>query len=521
MHTIKTFITTHKKTSIVLALGIAAIAFFAIRAATKAPVETRYVTATASKGTIVQSVSATGQITTSETLDLKPQTSGTVVSIRAKAGQQVTKGQLLFTIDPSDAQKALRNAQNSLSQAKLDLASAQASATSNQSDLQKAVTNAYATLLSGGLEAVPSDFMTTGFTPPTVSGNYTLGKEGTFTITTYGSQGGTSFEAAGMGINVYGYASSVNPQPIAGTGLFLTFPNNTNAGLTWTIDIPNKNAPSYISNKNAYDNAVENLNQSESAVSSSAVTLQSKTLAVTQAEEAVADANDALADCYVRAPFDGVLASVDAIVGDSASSAAALGTVITNQKVAEVVLNEVDVAKVAVGDKATLTFDALSDLSITGTVAEVDTIGTVSSGVVNYTVKIALDSDTDAVKSGMSVTANIITGSATDVVTVPSSAIKTDSDGAYVETFASALAQAADGQTGSSSSVLPTRVNVTVGLSDDTNTEVSGISDGAIVVVRTVTASATKTQTQSAPSLIGGGGARASGASANRTFMAR
>ncbi|HWC57935.1 MAG TPA: efflux RND transporter periplasmic adaptor subunit [Candidatus Paceibacterota bacterium] len=505
---LRRWLATHKKSSIFGAIVIVVIVYLVVHHTDSASTETRYVLANATVGTIVQSVSATGQMTTSASLDLKPQTSGTLIAIKAHAGDKVVQGETLFVIDPSDATQALHTAQNNLAQAKLDLASTQTQTANNQADLQKAVQDAHTTLLSSGLSATPADFNTAAFTAPTVSGNYTLDKEGTLTVATYASQGGISFEVTGMGVDVYGYASNINPQPIIGTGLFLTFPNNTRSGLKWNIAIPNTSAPSYLSNKNAYDTAVENLNESQQSANSSAVTLQSKELAVTEAAQAVTSAQQTLDDCYVKAPFDGVLASVDAIVGDTASSGTALGTVITNQKIAQVTLNEVDVAKVAIGDKATLTFDALPDITLTGTVSQIDTVGTVSQGVVNYTVDITLDTDNDAVKSGMSVTASIITASKSGVLTVPSSAVKSNANGSYVLVL-DTPGPATAGVQGVTSATPPREVSVTTGISDTTTTEiVSGLTEGEQLVARTVAATPTSTSSSSssAPSLFGGGG---------------
>ena len=99
---------------------------------------------------------------------------------------------------------------------------------------------------------------------------------------------------------------------------------------------------------------------------------------------------------------------------------------ITKQKIAEISLNEVDAAKVKVGQKVTLTFDAIDGLSITGEVSEIDALGTVSQGVVTYGVKIAFDTQDERVKSGMSVSAAIITDVKQNVLLVPNAAVKSN-----------------------------------------------------------------------------------------------
>jgi multidrug efflux pump subunit AcrA (membrane-fusion protein) len=159
------------------------------------------------------------------------------------------------------------------------------------------------------------------------------------------------------------------------------------------------------------------------------------------------------------------------------------------------------VANISIGQKVELTFDALDDVTVEGEVSEMDTVGTVSSGVVSYTVTISFETDNTSVKPGMSVTANVITNSATGVITVPSSAVKTAGGKSYVEVLNNGV---------------PQKKTVEVGISDDTNTEIkSGLTEGEKVVTSTVssakkttTSSSTKSTTQTLNSLTntGGGG---------------
>ena len=178
-------------------------------------------------------------------------------------------------------------------------------------------------------------------------------------------------------------------------------------------------------------------------------------------------------------------------------------------------LNAVDATKVQVGQRATMTFDAIDGLTLTGKVASVDTVGTVSQGVVNYTVTISFDSTDPRVKPGMSVDASIITDTAQDVLIVPSSAIKTANGTSYVQILPNVTASA-DSTAPVTSETAPEDVTVTTGLSDDTNTAVtSGLTDGETVVIKTNLPTAAKaTTTASATSLLGGGATRGGGAGA-------
>ncbi len=152
-----------------------------------------------------------------------------------------------------------------------------------------------------------------------------------------------------------------------------------------------------------------------------------------------------------------------------------------------------------------MTFSAIEDLSLTGTVVEVNSVGTVSQGVVSYDVKIVLDAQDDRIKPQMTVSADIAVEQSIDVLTVPNGAIKTDDSGLeYVEVldFTGAL-----DSSGVVSNKTPEIKYVVTGLADDTNTEIkSGLDAGVYVVTRTVTgvSSESKNNTKSAASLLGG-----------------
>lgn len=150
----------------------------------------------------------------------------------------------------------------------------------------------------------------------------------------------------------------------------------------------------------------------------------------------------------------------------------------SSQKIASVVTNatpsvtvnasEIDAPKTKVGQKATITVDALPGKTFTGKVYSIDTTGSVSSGVTTYPVVINLDFTAPDVFPNMSTTANIITATKDNVLTVPSSAIQTSSGQSTVQVKK-------NGQVST--------VTVETGISSDTQTEIiSGLSEGDEVV---------------------------------------
>ena len=79
-------------------------------------------------------------------------------------------------------------------------------------------------------------------------------------------------------------------------------------------------------------------------------------------------------------------------------------------------LTEIDVVKVAIGDKATVTLDAFPDKTFTGKILSVDTVGSITSGVTNYPTVIALDVQNKEMLSNMSASSSIITDVKNDVL---------------------------------------------------------------------------------------------------------
>lgn len=224
-----------------------------------------------------------------------------------------------------------------------------------------------------------------------------------------------------------------------------------------------------------------------------ATDLASAQLTATERQNALTDAEETLAKDTITAPIDGIVASLPVTLHATVGSGTTVATVISTAQTANLSLNEVDAAKVSVGQQTTLTFDALPDLSLTGHVVTVDTIGTVSQGVVNYAVTIALDTENDQIKPGMSVDANIITAVHQNVLTVPSSAVTTTNGSSSVQLLT-------DGK--------PTTVPVQIGLSNDTDTEIdSGLNADDMVITQTISANQkTSTTSTSAFSILGGGG---------------
>lgn len=200
---------------------------------------------------------------------------------------------------------------------------------------------------------------------------------------------------------------------------------------------------------------------------------------------------------YIYAPISGKVTSLVIQPGSviaSSSTSSKIGTVVTSATPnLQVNLTELDVAKVKVGQVATVTFDSLPGKTFTGKVVSIDTQGSVSSNVTTYPTYISMDLPPENLFSNMAVTVSIIVATKDNALTVPSSAIVTQNG----QTVVRILGQ------GNTLTFLP----VTTGLISSGKTEIlSGLTEGQEVVTSSTTSQTTNsTQTQSVFSGVGGG----------------
>jgi len=208
----------------------------------------------------------------------------------------------------------------------------------------------------------------------------------------------------------------------------------------------------------------------------------SSLLDLKERELAVEDAEIELAKYTIRAPFKGTIGSVNIAPHDWINNNTAVSTLSTKKHTAQISLNEVDVTQVDIGQKAELTFDALPDIILIGTVSEIDPVGIQSSSVVSFNVKITLDETDERVLPGMNVTANIITLEKKDVLTVPNTSIRNQNGLSYVEVFNKETAE-------------NDQVEVELGAFNEVETEIlSGLVEGAEIILRQLSNTPSTTQ---------------------------
>jgi len=544
------FLFAHKKASTVVLIIL--IGYGAYQYYVGVTPSIRYVLSRATQGTVVVSMSGSGQVAAMNQADITSQVVGTIVRVAVKDGDVVKEGQVLAYIDTTDAVQTVNNASLALESAKLSYEKAIKQSNdqandSTSSDLSKAYQDAYNAIANTSIDmpaifAGLDDIFYNSTHSPYFADQFIISRVDSSAVS-YKNQAGAIFDQAKRDydanfIALKTISPSSSPADIVRllntTNLILTELLSALTGAHTTVDYINNRInppiPSEIAtDKSAISGFVTKVNSDMTSVTKALtaiddakdskaqaeLNLKSAELSVSQSALALAQAQGDFANHAVKAPFSGIVAEVHVKPSDEATTNTSVATLITKEKLVQISLNEIDAAKVAIGDKATLTFDALEDLALAGHVTNIDIVGTVSQGVVTYSVEIAFDDNDDRVKPGMTTNANIITDVKTDVLIVPGSAVKTQNGSSYIETMSGPYSDA-EASAGVSSSIAPTKVIVETGLSNDSVTEIrSGITEESFVVVKTVS---TGGQSALAPSILSGiGGTRnASGGSVFR-----
>lgn len=192
-----------------------------------------------------------------------------------------------------------------------------------------------------------------------------------------------------------------------------------------------------------------------------------------QARRSRAELMDTIASAEIRSPIDGVVTAVEIEPGSDAPSGDAITVASTVLEVTTSVV-EGDIADIGVGQDATVGIDALGQ-EIAGTVASVGLAAedASQSGVVSYPVTIVLTETPSGLRDGMSADITIVTATAGDVLSVPTTALESGLNGYTVQVMG------ADG--------VPVARTVEVGLITESRAEITGgLDDGETVVTGTL-----------------------------------
>ena len=468
------------------------IIYFVSRGGSSATIET----SVAVIGNVTEKVSVTGKISAIDKADLAFEKSGTLASVNVKVGDTVNRGDIIASLDNADTLASLASAQAKLADMTRalrpeELQAEKALVDSAQVALNNASTSALNASRNSYVQAQGAvvNYADIFFTNPQ-SANPTIK---------------VAVQSSILQIAINRQRSSVslaltnwsNDQDISHASTYLAtiksfmdslasiinYLNPGNSGLSQpTID-------TYVSDMNL---ALSGLNQAISSVTNASTALQQAqsgyseansnfilknsgaSAEAVRAQQATVDSLAAtVSKGQILSPIDGLITKADPQIGEFVSAGQTVFAVMTSGifKI-EAFVPEADIAKVAVGNKASVTLDAYgSGVVFDATVSAIDPAETVIEGVSTYKVTLLFDKKDARIRSGMTANTDILTHESDNVLTVPTRAIVDATSTKAVRILNS------DGKTYKS-------VSVVIGLkgSDGVSEIVSGITAGQKVV---------------------------------------
>ncbi len=491
-------------------------------------------TATAARGTIDQTIEATGTIAASSEAKLSFQQGGIIRSVSVNIGDAVKKGDVLAELDTTDLELSMGQAEAQLAQSQNNVRNAQQAIIVAQANYSRTVQGTRAGDLKAAEAALTSakanyakvtkgqgsDAAAAKAAVDATQANLDKLRAGPTDedLASVKAQLQNAEAALKLAQSAYDRAYGQNPAAIGAHPAALELERATN---NYTLAKSNfdKVAKGYddaairaaeqqlasakanlaryygateAANRTAAQQQIESaeasldrlkepardydIAQVSAQVEQARIALDNAKTTVKLNEISLAQAQRRLAQAVLRAPFDGVVGSVTVREGESVSVAGAPTSAFviadTGGYHMDVTVDELDVSNLRTGQTANISVDALPGTTVRGKVERISSTGTKINGVVNYNVRVALDGANDALKNGMSATAHIVLERKDNALLVPANAVRQDSatGKAFVTVRNNNQAQ---------------EIEVKVGLRNAASIEiVNGVAEGAIIVLR-------------------------------------
>lgn len=150
---------------------------------------------------------------------------------------------------------------------------------------------------------------------------------------------------------------------------------------------------------------------------------------VDQARVALTLAELSLRDATLRAPFDGIVSQINLTPGEmSPTTRPPIILLDPSAFHMTISVDELDVSRLREGQNAEVTFEALPEAAVTGTVGSIAPVAAADSGVVAYDVVIDLAPADVALRADMTASATIVIEELTDVTKIPTWVVRVDRD---------------------------------------------------------------------------------------------
>ena len=390
-----------------------------------ASVDTSYVETAPEQRDLVNALSGTGTLKPANTYNVKSLVSGKVLTCSFEEGDNVEEGDVLYTVDSSDATTKVEQAGITLQQA--------------QRNYDKTVDRQYVRAEVAGvvssLKVAKGDEVTSGQEVAVIRDNskmtlalefpaadaagFSVGQSadvtldgtfetltGTITISVRNAGGLTTAQAATATVNGVSAIGAAAFQYQAERTLTTLAAGTVTAIHAREGDSVNK------------DDIVLQISGDDLSES-----IQSASETLRGAELSMQSTQDTMNNYTITSPISGTIIEKAAKVGDALSTGSDLCT-IYDLSYLEMTINvdELQVSSLSVGQTVQVTADAVQDRTYEGVVTRVSMKGDTSGGTTTYPVTVRID-ETDGLRPGMNANAEIVVAQAKNALAVPNAAV--------------------------------------------------------------------------------------------------
>ena len=499
-------------------------AFLSRTRAKAAKAETTYTTASVEKRSITNALTGSGTLQPADSYTVTTLVSGEVLSDTFEEGDIVEKDQLLYTIDSSDVSTTETQAQTNYTQA--------LKAKYPTADISGTVSEVY---VSNGdaVSACTELCRISASNDLTIDFQFSYAKDGDFYVG----------QPAKIYLNGYagyidGTVAQIGSSSVAnGTGMKMTTVRvkAANPGLV----SGDCTASAVVGNYTSYGQTTVKIGTGSTITATASGKVSGLTLMpgdsvssgqrictitgdsvdnqLQNAKASLENAQDRLDDYMVTSPITGTVVEKTVKAGDNVGTGSNSNNtlcIIYDLSYLQMTLNidELDIDNVEVGQVVNITSDAKEGQTFTGVVTKVSVVGTTSGGTTTYPVTVRID-DTDGLRPGMNVDAEIVLSSADGVLAIPSLAVNRG-DTVLVTSDSPSAANALEQEAPEGYAY----VQVTTGVSDDSYIEItSGLQEGDTVAYLRTASSGSDMMMSGMPGgdmgggMPGGGGGMPSG----------
>lgn len=432
---------------VVVILGVAVSLVRQKLMASKQKTGSKYTEETVQRRDIIESLSSSGTLEPADSYTVTSLTEGEILTAGFEEGDTVSKDDMLYTIDSSDASTSLTKAENALEQAQKsyqraqenladlnvkstaagkvvdlavevgdDVSAGETIATVRDSSNMKVelyfptdeaqafyVGEAASVTLDGSFETVSGKVTQISGADEVLSGNrivrkvtIEVGNPGAITDATQATATVGSSACAQAGTFQYKADKTVTAS-VSGTVASIPVSEGQTVSKNQTLAVLTSDTL-----EDALDNAADS---------------------VEDAQLSLDNQSDVLDNYTISSPIDGTVIDKEYKQGDSYESGETL-CIIYDLSYLKFTMNidELDIGSVEEGQKVTITADAVEGKSFEGTITKVSINGTTTNGVTSYPVTVRID-DTDDLLPGMNIDATIVVSESDDVLAVPVEAV--------------------------------------------------------------------------------------------------